>query len=130
MVSKTVWSNAVAFADPQSVTINAVAQSMPRTGTGPSSGTFTKDDAAYQLTVSHDVKKRARRTLRLSGKKLVADAIVPAQNVQASMSCYIVVDAPLVGYTNAELKLVIDGFLTYLTASSGAKITQLLGGEN
>lgn len=120
----------MAFADPQSVTISAVAQSMPRTGSGVSSGTFAKDDGAYKLLVSHDVKKRARRTIRIDGKKLSADALVPAQNTQSSMSCYLVVDAPLTGYTIAELKAVIDGFLVYLTASSGAKVTQLLGGES
>jgi hypothetical protein len=35
-----------------------------------------------------------------------------------------------VGYTIVELKQIVDGFLAMLTASSGAKITQLLGGEN
>jgi hypothetical protein len=120
----------VAFADPQSVTVNAVAQSLPRTGSGTSSGTFTKDDQSYSLLVSHDVKKRARRVIRLNNKKLVADALVPAQNTQASMSVSFIVDAPLVGYTNAELKQIVDGLVAYLAASSGAKVTQLLGGES
>jgi hypothetical protein len=120
----------VAFADPQSITVNAVAQSMPRIGSAASSGTFAKDDGSYTLFVSHDVKKRARRVIRFTGKKLVSDALVPAQNVQASMSCSLIVDAPLVGYTNTELKQIVDGLVAYLTASSGAKVTQLLGGES
>jgi hypothetical protein len=45
------------------------------------------------------------------------------------MSAYLVIDVPPVGYTVAEAQAVVDGFLAYLTASSGAKVTQLLGGE-
>jgi hypothetical protein len=47
------------------------------------------------------------------------------------MSTYLVVDLPAAGgYTVAEAKLIVDGLTAYLTASSGAKVTQLLGGEN
>jgi hypothetical protein len=46
------------------------------------------------------------------------------------MSAYLVIDVPLVGYTIAEQKQVVDGLTAYCTASTGARITQLLGGEN
>jgi hypothetical protein len=46
------------------------------------------------------------------------------------MSCYIVVDIPVQGYTVVEQKQIVDGLTAYLTASSGARVTQLLGGEN
>lgn len=120
----------MAFADPQSVTINAVAQSLPRTSNGVNSGTFTKDDGAYKLSVSHNYGKRTRRTIRIDGTKIAADPLQPSTNARYSMSTYLVVDAPVTGYTNAEIKQVIDGLTAYLTASSGAKVTQLLGGEN
>ena len=45
------------------------------------------------------------------------------------MSVSLTVDAPLTGYTVAEVKQIVDGLTAYLTASSGAKVTQLLGGE-
>jgi hypothetical protein len=35
-----------------------------------------------------------------------------------------------VGYSVAEQKYVVDGFLAQLQASSGALITKFLGGEN
>lgn len=120
----------MAFADPQTVTINSVAQTLARTGTGPTSGIFAKDDGTVKLSVAHAVNKRARRTIRLDHEKVVPDPLFPASNVPRSMSVYLVVDGPLTGYSIAELKQNIDGFLTYLSASSGAKITQLLGGEN
>jgi hypothetical protein len=40
-----------------------------------------------------------------------------------------VVDCPTVGYTLTEKKQLVDALTAYLTASSGARVTQLLGGE-
>jgi hypothetical protein len=117
------------FADPQSVTVNSVAQSLARTGSGIDTGIFSKDDGSYKLSISHAYGKRARRTIRLDAKKTSADVMDSSLNVPYSMAVYAVVDVPFVGYTIAEQKLVTDGFFAYLTASSGAKITQLLGGE-
>lgn len=120
----------MAFSDPQSVTINAVANSLPRVGSGPDSGTFRKDDGNITLTVSHNYGKRIRRTIRLEHRKVAADPLVAAQNLNYNMACYLVVDVPAVGYTVAEAKQIVDGLTAYLTASSGARTTQLLGGEN
>jgi hypothetical protein len=117
------------YSDPQSVTVNAVAQSMARTGVGPASGTFTKDDGSYKLSISHQTGRRVRRQLRLDFSKIATDPLIPTQNAPYSMSVYVVVDQPKVGFTNAELKQVVDGLTAYLTASSGAKVTQLLAGE-
>jgi len=122
----------MAFADPQSVTINAVAQSLPRVGQGINNGSFRKEDGLVGLSVAHTTSKgrRWRRTIRLEHSKLTADPFIPTQNVQVGTNVYIVVDCPPAGYTNAEIKQVVDGFVAYLSASSGAKITQLLGGES
>lgn len=120
----------MAFADPQSVTINAVANSLPRVGSGNNSGSFSKDDGNVKLSLSHAYGKRTRRTVRLDHRKVAADPLVAAQNLQYSMSCYIVVDVPPVGYTPAEAKQVVDGFLANLQASSGANLVKFLGGES
>jgi hypothetical protein len=120
----------MAFADPQSVTINAVANSLPRTSNGQDSGVFTKDDGTVKLTVSHSYGKRTRRMLRVDHRKVAADPFTTGLNVEYGMAVYIVVDAPKVGYTVAEQKQLVDAVTAYLTASSGARATQLLGGEN
>lgn len=120
----------MSFADPQTVTINAVAQTLPRVSSGVNAGSFQKDDATVKLSVSHQYAKRTRRTIRLDHNKIAPDPLISAQNIKYSAAVYLVIDQPVTGYTNAELKQVIDGFTAYLTASSGAKITQLLGGEN
>jgi len=119
----------VAFADPQSVTINAVANSLPRISSGVNTGSFQKDDTTVALSVSHQYGSRTRRQLRLDHSKIAAD-VFTSDNTKYSMSAYIVIDVPTTGYTIAEQKQIVDALTAYLTASSGAKVTQLLGGEN
>jgi hypothetical protein len=120
----------MAFADPQSVTINAIAKSLARTGSGLDTGAFSKDDGEVKLSISHAYGKRFRRTLRLDHQKLAADVMDSSLNVPYSMSVYIVCDVPKYGYTITEQKQIVDGLTAYLTASSGARVTQLLGGES
>lgn len=120
----------MAFADPQSVTINAVANSLPRVSSGVNVGTFRKDDGNVELTVSHRYGARNRRVVRLDFRKVAADPLLAGVNNNYVFTTYLVVDAPDVGFTNTEQKQVIDALVAYLSASSGAKVTQLLGGEN
>lgn len=120
----------MAFADPQSVTISGSAKSMPRTSSGADSGKFSTSDRLTELRVSHSYGKRTRHLIRLDDNKIATDPLLAGQSVPVNMSCYLVVDVPLVGYDAAAQKAVVDAFTAYLTASTGAKVTQLLGGEN
>jgi len=120
----------MSFSDPQSITINAVANSLPRISSGANSGVFQKDDGTVKLSVSHAYGKRTRRTIRVDHSKIATDPLFPTQNARSSMSVYIVVDVPTAGYTITEEKQIVDALTAYLTASSGARVTQLLGGEN
>lgn len=121
----------MAFSDPQTVTINAVPHTLARVnGTAPGVGTFQKDDNTVRLTVSDTYNKRTRRALQLTSSKIAADPLISGVNLRLDFKCTIVVDEPAVGYTRAEAKQIVDGLLAYLTASSGAKVTQLLAGEN
>jgi hypothetical protein len=118
------------LADPQSVTINAVAQTLPAVSRGVNTSSYRKDDGTVTLSVSHQYGKRVRRTVRLDFSKIVADPLVPTQNQKVSMSTYLVIDQPITGLTNAEIKQVVDGLTAYLTATSGAKVTSVIGGES
>lgn len=121
----------MAFADPQSVTINAVANSLPRVSAGPSSSIYQKDDNTVRLTVSHTTrgKNRNSRMVRLDHKKIAPD-VFTSDNIEHTFGVWLVVDAPQNGYTVVEQKQIVDGLTAYLTASSGANVTKLLGGEN
>lgn len=118
------------FADPQSVTINAVANSLPRTSAGVNLGAFTKDDGNVKLSVQHTYAKRTRRLARLDFSKIAADPLISAQNIKYSMSAYLVIDTPVTGFTVAEAKQIVDALTLWLTTSSGANVTKILGGES
>jgi len=120
----------MAFADPQSVTISTVAQSLPRVSSGQNKGVFQKDDTTVKLSVSHQYGRRTRRQIRIDFSKIAADVFTPTVNIRQSMSVYLQVDVPTTGFTIAEQKAIVDALTAYLTASSGARATQLLGGEN
>lgn len=120
----------MSFADPQSVIINAVANTLPRTSSGVNAGIFSKDDGLVKLSVSHQYGNRTRRTIRIDHSKIAPDPLVSSTSVKYGMSAYIVADIPVTGYTVAEAKQIVDALTAYLTASSGARVTQLLGGEN
>jgi hypothetical protein len=118
------------FTDPQSVTISATPYTLPRVSSGVNSGVFQTNDGTISYSVSSTYGRRNRRTVRIVHTKTAADPLFPAQNAPYSMTFYVVADVPKVGYTVAEQKAVIDGFLANLQASTGANITKFLGGEN
>lgn len=117
------------FADPQSVTVNAVAQSLARTSSSENGGKFAKSDRSYKMEINHQYGRRQRHQIKLTHDSLVANPLVSGQNINQSSSVYIVVDLP-VGYDTATAKLDIDGFVAFLAASSGSAVTKLLGGES
>jgi len=118
------------LSDPQSITISGTAVSLPKTGTGPSSGTFTSADTSTSEVISHAYGKRVRRAARLNISKVSADPLLPSTNTRSTASMTVVWDVPVNGYTVAEVKAAWDGFAAQLAASSGAMVTQILGGQN
>jgi len=122
----------MAFSDPETITVNAVAQSLKRTGLGLNTGSLRTNDGNFVVEVSHSYNKgRARHTVAIRQRKIASDPVLPATNSEFTQTIRITADVPNnTGFTVAENKLLVDGFLTWLTATSGAKMTQLLGGES
>jgi hypothetical protein len=121
------------FTDPHSITVSGTPRSMPRVGDlGETGSEYKTADGNTALQVSHDEVKggRTRSMVRLNIQKITSDPFKPAENVKVTGSVYLVVDTPPAGYTDAEMKAEIDGFIAMLSASSGADITKLLAGEH
>lgn len=114
------------LADPQSVTVNAVAQSLPAVARKELASEYRKDDGSYALIISHAEGKRNRRVVRLENRKIATDPLT-AENAEFSMSTYLVIDTPPVGYTNTELKDIVLGLTAWLTS---ANVLKVLGGES
>lgn len=119
------------LSDPQSVTpTGGSAVSLPRTSSGVNTGGFKSSDGATGLGVSHQYGKRTRRQIRLDFSKIVPDELVSSVNNRVSMSAYLVVDVPTAGYTLAETQANVGALTAWLTASSGANLAKVLGGES
>lgn len=114
------------LADPQSVTINAVATSLPKTQVGPTTSQFTSLDGNTSMTTKQNTTaSRFRREVRLSQKKIAADPI-SAVNKEIGVSVYLVVDEPRAGFSDTEIGYLIDALKGWLTSTNYNKV---LGGE-
>jgi hypothetical protein len=113
--------------DPQSVTINAVATSLPRTQQGTSQNLYTSADGKTVMTTKQNITTaRFRREVRLAQTKIAADPI-SAINKESGLSVYFVVDEPRSGvFSDTEIGYVIDALKTWL---SSANYNKVLGGE-
>jgi hypothetical protein len=124
----------MSFADPQSVTFAAPlpvgAVSLPRISVGANTSTYQSNDGYVKLSASSAIGKRARRVLRLDHSKLAPTQFDTMKNGLYSMSCYLVFDVPLSGYSTAEQLEVYRGLKGQMTASTDALISKLIGGEN
>lgn len=115
------------FADPQSVTINAVPISLPRVSIGASEATYRSADETVQMRISHQTSKgRKRRMVRLDQTVIAADPLT-AENASQKAGIYIVVDEPAFGFTDAQLDYLADALIAWYTTANIAKI---LGGES
>lgn len=121
----------MSFADPQSITIVGGAASLARIGSATNSGLFQSSDGNNRLTISHQYSStRVRRLVRLDLSKTATDPYNSTLNTKFTMASYLVIDVPSVGYTTADEVTNTSGLLSWLTASTNAKLTQLMGGEN
>lgn len=120
----------MAFSDPQSIDIGAGAVSLPRTGSGIGTGSFTSGDGTISYTVQNAYGTRYRRNVAVVIKKYATDPTNSALQKPVQATVRILVDQPIQGFTAAELKTAVTGLFTNLTASTNANLIKLLGGEN
>lgn len=110
------------FSDPQSVTVNAVAQSMPRIITGDRKSTYQKNDQSYTLNLSHTLAKdRIRSMARIDQRAIVPDPLT-AVNDYETLSVYLVIDRPAVGFSSTQVDQLITGFKTWLDSTAVGKL--------
>lgn len=115
------------YADPQSITINAVPISLPRVSVGTNEATYRSADEVVQMRISHQSSKgRKRRMVRVDKTVIAADPLT-AENASQKAGIYLVIDEPSFGFSDADLDYVVDGLIAWL---SSANIAKLLGGES
>lgn len=110
------------FADPQTVTVNAVAQSLAKVLTDGTSSTYQTADGNYIFKISHTKSRdRIRSLVRIDQRAIVADPLT-AVNDYETLSCYFVVERPEVGFTSTQVNHLVTGLKTWLDSTAVGKL--------
>jgi hypothetical protein len=124
----------MALADPQIITINSVAQTLPRVESNGRLSVYQLADLSYMLRVSHqtaggkakDPRKRIRTLAQITHRVIVADPLT-AVNDYDTASFQIVMDRPEVGFTLAQLQNDWAGFKAWM---DNTIVSKFIGGES
>lgn len=120
----------MAFADPQKVKVTETEVELPRVNTGSFKSEYLSADGLTELILSTANGRRKRHMARVNLTKIVPSVLNSSQNEEVSSSVYVVIDRPVTGFTNAELKKVVEGLVTFLSASTYSATNKLLGSES
>ncbi len=121
----------MAFTDPQSVTVNAVATSLPRVITGTTVGKFVSADALKEITVDpRGTAKRRRNVVRFYTKRTVVDPLGSGLSTVVQSMVSVTIDRPNSGVTDVEIGQDLDGLVKWLTDATKANQLKLIAGEN
>lgn len=111
------------FSDPQSITVNAVAQSMPRVETGARKSTYQKNDETFTLNISHQATSNNRiRSLAKFTEKAIVTNPLDSSNDYDTCSLSLVIDRPQFGFTMTRVEQLVAGFVAYLTTGNVDKL--------
>lgn len=116
------------FTEPQSVTVSGAAKSLPRVSFGDRKGVFENTTTGHALSVAHANGKRGRRTVRLDITKTAADPLLDGVSRQYSMSAYLVLDHPTVGFSNVEIEANAKALNDWLAVAGN--LTKVVNGES
>lgn len=120
----------MAFADPQSIKIEATTSSLPRVETSGGESKYSNEDGTVSLKISTTNGRRRRHTIRVDQTKITDDPYNDALNVTIGESVYLVIDRPIAGFTNAQSLAAVKGFVELLSGTEYAAVKKLLGNES
>lgn len=103
--------------DPQVITLNTVAKTLPRIKSDGTSSLYQLSDETLKLLVSHQLsKQRIRSMSRVDQRAIVADPIT-AVNDWETLTVYTVIERPQVGFALAAVQQLVAAHQAWLTAS-------------
>lgn len=119
----------MAFSDPITITINAVAHVLGRVSTNGTSAVYSNADGTTVLNISHQITKdnKIRSLRKLETKKVVADPLTEV-NDYGLLTTYSVTERPMFGFSSTEVKNQQTGFNNWDNA--GATQDKLYGRES
>lgn len=125
----------MAFADPQSITYNAVAKNLNRVSSSLNAGRYYLAETGgndFSLELSHQYGKRTRRMARLNVGIVSSNPFATGLSSYESTSVYLVVDTPATyGVVDPAVAVLgVNALTGWLTATSNANALKLVQGQN
>jgi hypothetical protein len=119
------------LSDPQTITVNAVAQVMPRIINESLHSQYVLSDGTYSLDIRHrskrvDKKIRVVSLVAFNHRKVVTDPLTSVNDYDNALWS-VQLDRPEVGFTNTELINDVTGLKTWLDSTM---IGKLIGKES
>lgn len=112
----------MALADPQTLTVNTVEQTLNRVKSEGTRSVYKTPDEEFSFTVSHqESKSRTRRMCRVDQRIVAADPLT-ATNEYKDLGVYLVIDEPEYGFTDTEIDYVVQALTAWLTSANVAKV--------
>jgi len=114
----------MSFADPTAVLIGAIVTPSAGTSTSmatvdrsaPYTGKYSSSDGLTQMRVTHSLGSRKRSEFRLDLYSTYTDPTTGlAKDITAS--CYLVINRPNAGFTNAQVKTIVAGVCGFVGVS-------------
>lgn len=105
--------------DPQSITIDGVAISLPRISAGDLTARYQSADGGHAVRIQHSVTNRERSLVRLDLSKVGADPFLSTVSRTYKGSIYLVIERPLngAGFSDTEISKATTGLLSYCSVA-------------
>lgn len=116
----------MALTDPQSITVNAVAKSMPRIVNDGTHSTYQMPDQTFSLDIRHtslrkDKKLRVKSLVSFSQRAIVPDPLTSVNDYE-TVTISLQIDRPEAGFTSTQIDQMIAGFKTWCDTNMVAKL--------
>jgi hypothetical protein len=114
------------LSDPQSITVNAVAKSMPKVTADGSHAVYSMADSSFVLDVRHtsrvvDKKSRVRSLVTFSQRSIVADPLTAVNDFE-TLAVSVQIDRPEAGFTSTQVQQLVTGFQAWLNSTMVDKL--------
>jgi hypothetical protein len=121
----------MALVDPQVITVNAVAKSMPMLNRGDLKSFYQMDDKTFSLDIRHvelkkDKKARVRSTVTFTQRAVVPDPLTAVNDFEEATVSF-QIDRPDAGFTAAQIDQMVVGFKSWLSSTI---VTNLFGRQS
>jgi hypothetical protein len=114
----------MAFADPQTITVNSVAKVCARVKSDGYRSEYLSPDEEFKMTISHQESgSRTRRMVRVDQRVVAADPLTSV-NEYKSLGIYLVIDEPEYGFTDAVIDYVVQALTVWLSSANVADVLE------